>query len=202
MDMYRRHIAMLAGAGIGRCVALAGVSTAAWYLFYKLAQFVDESANASLSSWAELPGSLLLWSTGAIYSVLVLFRYLDPRNGLWRAVVLGFGGAMSYRIGVQYVVVWQPSEILLLDAATAGAIAAAFVGVLAIQLGTLRFTWGRFVALCAAGVPGGALIGWAGPNGEPGFVAGHAAWQLLTCVALYYCRRFTLPVAGDVETDW
>ncbi|MYE11156.1 MAG: hypothetical protein F4X99_05740 [Gammaproteobacteria bacterium] len=45
-----------------------------------------------------------------------------------------------------------------------------------------------FAALCVAGGVGGAVIGWSVSRNLE-FVAGHAAWQMLTCVALYHSPR-------------
>ena len=194
--MYQGYLSMLDRAGLGKCVALAVASTAAWYLLQKLSELVvDGSSDAIPADWDEFPGWLLLWFTGTVYSVLVLFRYLDPGNLPWRPVLIGFAGALSYWIGVQYVLVLSPSESVILNAAAAGVITAAFVGYLVIRLGTLRLARGPFAALCMAGALGGATIGWAGLDNEPAFVAGHAAWQVLTCVALFYSPRSAPPAA-------
>ena len=182
--MFQRYLNMLAGAGLGKCLALAAASTAAWYLLWKLSDALPAS---------ELLGLLLLWTTGTVYSALVLFRYLDPGNLSWRPVVIGLGGALCYWIGVQYATELRPSQNDIIDTAVAGVITAAFVGYLVIRFGTIRFAWGPFAALCAAGAIGGAMIGWAVHNvfrdGELEFIAGHAAWQMLTCIALFYSPK-------------
>jgi len=194
--MFQRYLNMLDRAGLAKCLALAVASTAAWHLLYKLAERIDGSGNAIPADWSETPGWLLFWSTGTIYSVLVLFRYLDPAKLSWRPVVVALGGAFSYWIGVQYVVWMDPWRFLILDSAVAGVITAAYVGCLAILLGTLRFAWGPFTVLCAGGAIGGATIGWAGPDNDPGFTAGHGVWQVLTCVALFYSPRSVQRVVG------
>ena len=176
---------MLDGAGLGKCLMLAVASTAAWYVLSRLFEIIDGTGDGILAVWSEL----LIWSTGTVYSVLVLFRYLDPGNLSWRPVVIGLGGALCYWIGVQYVTELRPSQVQIVDSAVAGVITAAFVGYLVIRFGTLRFAWGPFTALCAAGATGGTIIGLTGPGDELEYVAGHAAWQILTCAALFYSPR-------------
>ena len=196
--MFQRYVNMLDRAGLAKCQALAVASTAAWYLLYKLMDRIGGSGNAIPADWSEFPGWLLFWFTGTIYGVLVLFRYLDSGNLSWRPVVIGLGGAFSYWIGVQYVIWADPFEMVILDAAVAGVITAAFVGYLVVRLGTVRFAWASFAVLCTAGAIGGATIGWAGPDNEPGFIAGHAAWQILTCIALFYSPKSALRESHEV----
>ena len=194
--MYERLVGALSRAGVATCVLLALVSTAVWYLLYKLSELAGGTSVPLPAHWHELPGWVLLWLSGTVYAVLVLFRYLQPRNAPWHPVAVSFAGALSYWAGVQYTVELRPAESWVVDAATAGVMTAAFLGYLLIRLGTLQFTLWPFAALCVAGALGGALIGWANPRHEPVFVAGHATWQLLTCVALYYSPRSVPPATG------
>ena len=201
--MYQRYVIKLTRAGIGACVALAAASTAVWYLLTVLSDLAGGTDVPVPTRWDELPAWLLSWSSGAFYAVLVLFRYLDPHAAPWRPIVVGFAGALSYWIGVQYAAVLRPSESSVFDTATAGAVTAAFLGYVMIRLGILRFGYRQFAALCAAGGVGGAVIGWAAPPGyhyEPAFAAGHAAWQILTCVALYYSPKSALPAGSSPES--
>ena len=198
--VYQRYVIKLTRAGIGACVALAAVSTAVWYLLTELSDLAGGTSGLPMPTrWDEFPAWLLIWLSGAFYAVLVLFRYLDPHAALWRPVVVCFAGALSYWIGVQYAAVLRPSESMVFDTATAGVVTAAFLGYVMIRLGTLRFGYWQFAAICAAGGVGGAVIGWAVPRGhdEPAFLAGHAAWQILTCVALYYSPRSALPAGSS-----
>ena len=190
--LFQRYVNMLDGAGLAKCLALAVASTAAWYLVYRLLDLIGGSADAVPANWSELGGWLLFWFTGTIYSVLVLFRYLDSGNLSWRPIVVGLGGAFSYWIGVQYVMWQDPLDTVILDSAVAGVITAAFIGYLVIQFGTVRFAWWAFAFLCAGGALGGATIGWTGPGNEPGFIAGHAMWQILTCAALFHSPKSVL----------
>lgn len=185
--MYQRYVTLLSHAGLGMCVALAVVSTAAWYLLTELSELADGSSSLP-TRWDEVPAWLLIWSSGAIYAALVLFRYLDPHGASWRPVAVFLAGALSYWIGVQYSTVLRPADSMIFDTAAAGVITAAFVGYITIRLGTLRFANPQFLALCVAGGVGGAVIGWSASNDQT-LVPGHAIWQVLTCVALYYSPR-------------
>lgn len=182
--MYQRYVSMLNRAGLGFCVALAALSTVIWYGLYALAELVDDS----VATWAYIQ-VWLLYLSGTVYSVLVMFRYLNPAAGGWRGVVVGFAGALSYWTGVEYVHWGYSTETVILDTATAGVFTAAFLGCCLIWLGTLRFALGFFATLCAAGGVGGAMIGWSLGSNEHGFIVGHAVWQMLTCVAFYYSRQ-------------
>lgn len=185
--MYQRYVIPLSRAGVGTCVALAAVSTAAWYLLTELSDLADGSSSLP-TRWDEVPAWLLIWLSGAIYAALVLFRYLDPHGASWRPVAVFLAGALSYWMGVQYATVLRPSDSMIIDTAAAGVITAAFVGYITIRLGTLRFAYPPFAALCVAGGVGGAVIGWSVLH-DSELVAGHAVWQILTCVALYYSPR-------------
>ena len=105
-SMYQRYVGMLDHAGLVKCVALAALSTAAWYALSLAGGDIDPTIP---STWDEAPGWLLIWLSGTVYSVLVLFRYLQPEAGAWRAVVVGFGGALSYWMGVRYAVWIHPA---------------------------------------------------------------------------------------------
>lgn len=81
---------------------------------------------------------------------------------------------------------------MVFDTATAGVITAAFVGYVTIRQGTLGFAGPQFAALCVAGGVGGAAIGWS-VSQDHALLAGHAVWQILTCVALSSAPRRALP---------
>ena len=185
--MYQRYVTQLSRAGVGTCVALAAVSTGVWYLLTGLSDLAGGTSSLPMR-WDEVPAWLLIWLSGAIYAALVLFRYLDPQGASWRPVAVFLAGALSYWMGVQYATVLRPSDSMIIDTAAAGVITAAFVGYVTIRLGTLRFAYPQFAALCVAGGVGGAVIGWSASNDQT-LVPGHAIWQILTCVALYYSSR-------------
>ena len=193
--MFGRYIRMLARAPLWLCVALALASTAIWW------GLTDENAPWNAN---EVFSFVILWSTGAVYSVLVLFRYVVGGRRL--AVVAG-AGVFSYWLGVQ--IAFTPLPWVLANTAIAGVVTALFVGYVVASLGRLRLTGRLFALLAGAGVIGGAVIGWSGGGepfgmipdptlgGEPGedgdeggwegvaYVAGHGLWQMLTCIALY-----------------
>ncbi|MCY3812222.1 MAG: hypothetical protein OXH15_10550 [Gammaproteobacteria bacterium] len=194
--MFGGYLRMLERAPLWLCVVLALASTAIWWGLTHAK--MPWNANETLVF-------VVLWSTGAVYSVLVLFRYV--RGGRRLAIVAG-AGVFSYWLGVQ--IAYTPFPWVLANTAIAGVLTALLVGYVVARLGRLRLTGRLFAMLAGAGVIGGAVIGWSGggdPFGamdpdrifyrEPGegadeggwegvaYVAGHALWQVLTCVALY-----------------
>ena len=189
--MLGRYLGMLARAPLWLCVALALASTAIWWGLTH--GKMPWNANETFAF-------VVLWSTGAVYSVLVLFRYVAGGRRL--AVVAG-AGVFCYWLGVQ--IAYTPFPWVLANTAIAGVVTALFVGYLVARLGRLQLTGRLFVMLAGAGAIGGAVIGWSeggevfgGPVlREPGedadeggwegvaFVAGHGLWQVLTCIALY-----------------
>lgn len=192
--MLDRYVKTLQRAGLGQCVLLAAVSTAVWYI---LVESFDGGWTPLPGAWAELPGWVLFWSTGSVYSALVLFRYVPATGTGTRAVVFAVAGAMSYWIGVNFTV-HSPIDSDVASTAVAGVITAAGLGCLVIWLGTLRFSPVFFAALCVAGGIGGAAIGVeALSNLLDELVVGHAAWQILTCVALYYTPSKAPPQSDE-----
>ena len=208
--MLGRYLRMLERAPLWLCVVLALASTAIWW---------GLTREAAPWNSNETFVYVVLWSTGAVYSVLVLFRYVSGGRRL--AVVAG-AGVFSYWLGVQ--IAFTPLPWVLANTAIAGVVTALFVGYVVARLGRLRLTGRLFALLAGAGVIGGALIGWSGGGehfgnpifpdrglgGEPGegadedgwgwegeaYVAGHGLWQVLTCVALYLSPQDPLePVA-------
>ena len=185
--MLDRYVTTLERAGLPQCVFLAAVSTAAWYI---LVAGTNVEATPLPGTWEDLPDWLLLWASGAVYSVLVLFRYLPPAQRGWRAATFALAGAVSYWIGVNFTLHASPMDDPVATTAVAGAVTAAGLGCLAVSVGTLRFSPAFFVALCIAGALGGAattaepLVEWVDD-----FVVGHAAWQTLTCVVFYYTPK-------------
>ena len=191
--MFGRYLRMLERAPLWLCIALALASTAIWWgLTHETAPWNSNETFVYV----------VLWSTGAVYSVLVLFRYVSGGRRL--AVVAG-AGVFSYWLGVQ--IAYTPLPWVLANTAIAGVVTALFVGYVVAGLGRVRLTGRLFGLLAGAGVIGGAVIGWSGGfasgipdlsfGGEPGedadedgwegvaYVAGHGLWQVLTCVALY-----------------
>ena len=187
--MFGRYLRMLERAPLWLCVVLALASTAIWW-----------GLTQEKTPWAsnETFYFLVLWSTGAVYSVLVLFRYVVGGRRL--AVVAG-AGVFSYWLGVQ--IAYTPLPWVLANTAIAGVVTALFLGYLVARLGRLQLTRRLFVMLAGAGAIGGAAIGWSA-GGDPfgamieprndadeggwegvAYVAGHGLWQVLTCVAFY-----------------
>lgn len=185
--MLDQYIRTLGRAGITQCVFLAIVSTAAWHI---LADGTGAEATPWPGAWKDLPDWLLLWASGSVYSVLVLFRYVPSTGTGVRAATFAVAGAISYWIGVNFTLYASPMDSAVATTAVAGVVTAAGLGCLVVWLGTLRFSLVSFAALCVAGGLGGAAIGMESLNELiDEFVVGHAAWQILTCVAFYFMPK-------------
>lgn len=183
--MFGRYLRMLAKAPLWFCVVLALGSTAIWWALLEL-------GNDATGSWDfdEATSLAVMWSSGAVYSVLVLYRYVTEARRL--AIVAG-AGAFSYWLGVHIAV--GPTSWILVNTAVAGVVTAMFVGYVVARLGRLRLSRRLFVSLAGAGAIGGAVIGWSvgepfvGEDSEVAYVVGHGLWQVLTCVALYFAPQ-------------
>ena len=185
--MLDQYISTLQRAGVTQCVFLATVSTAAWHI---LTDGSGADATPLPNGWKELPDWLLPWASGSVYSVLVLFRYVPSAGAGVRAATFAVAGAVSYWIGVNFTLHASPFESAVATTAVAGVVTAAGLGCLVVWLGTLRFSLVSFAVLCVAGGLGGAAIGMESLHQLiDEFVVGHAAWQILTCVAFYFMPK-------------
>ena len=175
-----RALEFLQRADLTACVLLALLSTALWWAL---------SGAAWMADVGELTRSVLTWATGAIYSVLVLFRYVESR---WRLAVVAAAGTFSYWLGIQIAA--TPADAYVVNTAFAGGITASFLAYVVARLGRLRLSWQLFATTGSAGVIGGAVIGLsidaegilASDGGDSvWFIVGHGLWQVLTCVAMF-----------------
>lgn len=179
--MFARYLKLLRRADLTVCVLFALASTALWWAL---------SNAPALFPLGGTGHSLVTWATGGVYSVLVLFRYVEGR---WRLATVAGAGVFSYWLGIQIAA--TPAESYLVSTALAGVVTALFLGYVVARLGRLRLAWRLFAMLAGAGVLGGGVIGWSMRPGEgllplPGddsiwFIVGHGLWQVLTCAALY-----------------
>lgn len=205
--MFGRYLRTLGRAPLWLCVVLALASTAIWWGLTH--EKLPWNSNETFYF-------VVLWSTGAVYSVLVLFRYVA---GGCRLAVVAAAGVFSYWLGVQ--IAFTPFPWVLANTAIAGVVTALFVGYVVARLGTLQLTRRLFALLAGAGFIGGAVIGWSGGGeafgggipdlsmSEPGedadedgwegvaYVAGHGLWQVLTCIALYLSPRDPPSTSAD-----
>ncbi len=90
VDMHR-YLALLRGADPWHCAGLALLSTAIWFALYKII------ADPGYVDPESLTAALLGWLSGAVYSILVLFRYID---GAWRLAAVVVAGMLCYWAGI------------------------------------------------------------------------------------------------------
>ena len=205
-EIAGRYLHLLERASLPVCLLLALASTGIWWLLdYSHAWLdmpnlferpdvdpdgINRSATHASTIFGEAMRHVAAWSSGAVYSVLVLFRYV--RGGRRLAVTAG-AGVFSYWLGVQ--IAFTPIAWVFVNTIVAGAVTAMFLGYVAARLGRLMLTGRLFLSLAGAGALGGGVIGWS--TGVPfdsessviGYVVGHGLWQVLTCVCLYYAPQ-------------
>ena len=158
---------------------------------------------ASLLWWVFVEGGDLLggptvpypmYATGAVFAALVLLPYLPDLKGtsVLRALLLLVCGALSYWLAMNLFFRLGDSSRFILE--IAGMVGAVVIGVGARWLIPLALRWDGWIMVVAAGCLGaivldaGIALGIVMKNAVPTvyLVPGHAAWQVLVCLALYY----------------
>lgn len=181
---YLKH---LADASVSRCLWLALGSSVLWFFLWQLAELLEADASGLPESARGFAGWLCLWLSGSVYAALVMFRYAVGSSSLRLAVFL-LAGAFSYWMGVQLTLNAFTFDPLWLRVGVVGALAAVFVGAVCTWPGSLTGSVRLFAALAGAGAVGGALIGLSDGDTDAWMIGGHAAWQMLTCLALHVCQ--------------
>ena len=125
---------------------------------------------------------------GAIFGALVMAPYAVAPNRMLRGVALAAASAAVYYFTIRFVVGGPAGLSALATFLIAGACAAllcgAAVAVIAPQVFRLRLA----ALLVVAGAVGGAVFD-SRISFDPNLLLGHAAWQLLVCLALYFGQR-------------
>jgi len=176
------------GASVQWRVIFALVASLLWWAMVEAADSLDV-------------GVYLIWATGGVYAALVLVPYLPGIQGvkLLRAVSLVLIGVLSYWSALTFAADGAAPGIWMLDPQTvsmeiAGALGALIIGIGARLLIPLALRWQGWLLLVAAGLLGALAVnlGFDAAAGTPGggsnlyLLPGHAVWQLLVCLALFY----------------
>jgi hypothetical protein len=179
-----------------------------WRVIYALAASLLWWAIVELNqSWFGGRCPYPFYGTGAVYTALVLVPYLPDLRGLrWlRALALLLCGAFSYWSAVSLFdssIIPMPDFVkglsdglyLSYPMGISGILGAAIVGIGARVFIPLALRWSGWLMLLGAGLLGGVALGFAasagvgvdGNNSYGYWFPGHAAWQVLVCLALYY----------------
>ena len=130
-------------------------------------------------------GSWLHLAVGAIFGALVMAPYAEPRRRALRGAALAAAGAGIYYLAVRFVVEGPVGYDAITSFVLAGAGAALLCAVAVVALAPRAFTWQLPALALAAGAIGGVAFEVELPF-DPDLVVGHAAWQLLVCLALHF----------------
>ena len=130
------------------------------------------------------------YAAGAVFGVFVLGPYAAPAHRVPRILALAAASAATYWLAVRFVADGPIPYDSIISLIVAGSGAALLCGLATVVIAPRAFSWGLVPLLLAAGALGGAAFEVRIPNDEL-LLVGHAAWQLLVCLALHYGFRWT-----------
>jgi hypothetical protein len=163
-------------------LALASASTFAYAALTQLVPMMEAFDDSPITNdWFHLVA-------GAVFGALVLGPYAVPERRWPRAAGLSAAGAVIYYLAVWFVVS-GPSRLDATGAfVLAGAGAALLSGAAVVAIAPRAASGRLFLLLVLAGAAGGAAFTLNFAFDEILYV-GHAAWQLLVCLALHFGMR-------------
>lgn len=162
--------------------ALALVSVTAYVALALLAEHLE-----ALGRFRD-PGLWFHYAAGAVFGALVLGPYAVRRGRVARIVVLAVAGAAIYWLAVRFVTETPLPFDAVVSLVVAGSLAALLCGLAVVAIAPRAFRWGMAALLLVAGALGGAAFDVRVPADEL-LLIGHAAWQLLVCLALHFALR-------------
>ena len=127
---------------------------------------------------------------GAIFGALVMTPYARVPHRVLRGVALAAASAAIYYFTIRFVVSGPAGLGALATFMIAGACAALLCGAAVAVIAPQAFSLRLAVLLVVAGALGGAMF-HSRISFDPNLLIGHAAWQLLVCLALYFGPRNT-----------
>jgi hypothetical protein len=125
---------------------------------------------------------------GAIFGALVMGPYAQVPLRVLRGVALAAASAATYYFTIRFVVSGPAGLSALATFMIAGACAALLCGAAVAVIAPQPFSLRLAVLLIVAGAVGGAVF-HARISFDPNLLLGHAAWQILVCLALYFGQR-------------
>jgi hypothetical protein len=143
-----------------------------------------------LESRGEFPesGPWLRHAVGAVFGACVLGPYTAPSHRVPRILALAVASAAIYWLAVRFVAEGPIPYDSIVSLIVAGSGAALLCGLAVVVIAPRAFGWQIWPFLLAAGAGGGAAFEIRIPNDEL-LLVGHAAWQLLVCLALHFGFR-------------
>ena len=125
---------------------------------------------------------------GAVFGALVMAPYARAPHQLLRGVLLAAASAATYYFTIRFVVGSPAGLSALATFLIAGACAALLCGAAVSIVAPRAFSLRLAALLVVAGAAGGAVFDMR-VHFDPNLLLGHAAWQLLVCVALHFGQR-------------
>jgi hypothetical protein len=129
-------------------------------------------------------GFWLRRATGAVFGACVLGPFAAAAHRVERILALAVASAAIYWLAVRFVADGPIPYDSIVSLVVAGSGAALLCGLAVVFIAPRAFSWRLVPLLLAAGALGGAAFEIRIPNDEL-LLAGHAAWQLLVCLALH-----------------
>ncbi len=166
-------------------LALAVASIAGYWLLYRLfeqLELSDSFPNAHLWIWFR---SLV----GIVFGALVLAPYVGSRQRIWRVLALCGTSVLIYFLAERFVADGPLGYETIAPFLVSGGGAALLVGLAVIVLAPQHFSWKLILLTLVAGALGGAAFQWNPEFFDHTILPGHAAWQLLVCLALHFGFR-------------
>lgn len=161
-------------------LALAVVSASSYWLLSLLMKHSDTFDE--LLSQANAGFHLV----GIIFGALVMAPYVaaSARRTV-RVVLMCVASAVIYYLAVRFVVDGPLGHVTITSYILSGSGAALLAGLAVVALAPKPFSWKLIPLTLAAGAAGGAAFELELAF-DANLMVGHAAWQLLVCLALHY----------------
>jgi hypothetical protein len=165
-------------------LALALVSVIAYSVIAELADKVEAIESVPDT------GRWFHYVVGAVFGALVLAPYLGPRQRVIRFFMLCLASAAIYWLAVWFVTDGPIGYDAITSFVIAGAGAALLSGLAVVAIAPRSFDVRLIAFMLVAGAIGGAAFDLKFAFDQY-LLAGHGAWQLLTCLALHFGFRAT-----------
>ncbi len=125
---------------------------------------------------------------GGVFGALVLSTYIGTRQRVIRFLVMCGAGAAIYYFAVWFVTEGPIGYDVTTSFILAGSFAALLSGLAVVHTAPQRFSWRLLPLTLLAGALGGAAFELKFAF-DQNLLVGHAAWQLLVCLALFFGFR-------------
>ena len=126
---------------------------------------------------------------GAVFGALVLAPFIGPRQRVIRFVAMCVASAAIYYLAVRFVIDGPIGYDMITSFILAGSAAALLSAMGVVVIAPRAFSWKLLPLALTAGAVGGAAFDLKF-SFDPNLLIGHAAWQLLVCIALNFSFRY------------